>query len=130
MGQFEPTTVADWIGFLLVVAVVLWGAWQMLEHYLEHTPFMEERQDQQAIAAEHCEKMAKKPVTAQQFRNIMGLVQAEATRRELAKIQSLRSPLPQHKNQTTPSYEWDELLARLGVPEEDRADIIRGSKLS
>jgi hypothetical protein len=105
MGQFTPDTVADWIGFLLVVAVLLWGAWQMLEHYLDNTPFMDEEPPRFSV---------------HQQQNLADL---------LAGMEALRSPLPQPKNQTPPAGDWDELLALHGVTAQDRADILRGSKL-
>lgn len=104
MGQFEPTTVADWIGLLLVVGVALWGGWQMLTHYLDNAPFMED-------------EPARYPVHPWHASNL------------LSEMQSLRTPLPQHRNQTQPADDWEELLAMHGVCAEDRVDIIRGSKL-
>lgn len=105
MGQFQPDTVADWIGFSLVVAVVFWGGWKMLEYYLDNTPLIED------------EPAPRYPVNPSNAANI------------IAGMQSLRAPLPQHKNQTPPADDWEELLALYGVCAEDRADIIRGSKL-
>jgi len=111
MGQFTPETFADWIGFLLVVAVALWGGWKMLTHYLDNAPFMDEEPPRYQVNPSNAANI-------------------------IAGMTALRTPLPQHKNQTPPdegwdgiSNDWDQILAWHGVFPEDRADINRGTKL-
>ena len=43
---------------------------------------------------------------------------------------SLRSPLKNHRNPTSPADSMDELLEKHGVSVEDRAALLKGSKLS
>lgn len=54
----------------------------------------------------------------------------EAARKALEKMPSLRTQLKDHKNPTPPAESMDELLAKHGVSDRDRADIVKGSKLS
>ncbi len=117
MNQFAIETVADWIGFLLIMACVLWLGWECLVSYCDRQPIYDPMtagmEDQAKIAAEHCAKMG--------ISEILGDM-------------GLRHPLPEVRK--TERQEWpidpsniDHLLRTAGCSQDERDDILKGTKL-
>lgn len=72
-----PTT----ISYLLIIAVALWGGYKMLIAYIERQPIQEDE--------------PRYPVDPSNAANL------------LAAMPSLRTDLPQYRNQTPPASTWD-----------------------
>jgi len=114
MSEFTPTTAGDWIGLALFVAVALFALYKLFVGYCECQPIYD-------------------PFVAARNNDIKS-----AAVESLMRMESLRRPLPIHRNMEgaartgypIDTANLDAVLAHMGASEQDRADIIKGSKLS
>lgn len=103
------------ISLLLLIAVVIWICYRAIIHHAERQPFMEDKTLTGSV-----DWPPALPETIKRQENMAAI---------LTGMSSLRTDLRSYRNPTPPASSLDEVLARHGVDAQDRADMIRGTKL-